>query len=86
MATEEALNAFFAKAPHLRNQHRMMPHEEQDKEQTENITFPNFELVACSKCRNLTSDDALVPDLLFPLHCLVTHAEVDDRMAKKKKI
>jgi hypothetical protein len=86
MATEEALNAFFAKAPHLRNQHRMMPHEEQDEEQTENITFPNFELVACSKCRNLTSDDALVPDLLFPLHCLVTHAEVDDRMAKKKKI
>jgi hypothetical protein len=70
---------FFAAAPQFRNQLHV-PHEEQDEEQ---ITFPDFELVPCEKCRNLNSEDALIPDLLFKLHCLVAHAEVDDRMAKK---
>jgi len=81
-ATEEALNAFFAAAPHFRNELDVLPHEEQDEE---TITFPDFQLVTCQKCRNLTSDDILIPDLLFKLHCLVTHAEVDDRMAKQSK-
>jgi hypothetical protein len=81
-ATEEALNAFFTAAPHFRNKLDAPNDEEQDEEK---ITFPDFQLVACEKCRNLTSDDILVPDLLFKLHCLVTHAEVDDRMAKQNK-
>jgi hypothetical protein len=61
-----------------------VPHEEQEGEQ---IPYPKFELVvACEKCRTLTSEDTLVPNnLLFKLHCLVTHAEVDDRMAKRSR-
>jgi hypothetical protein len=57
-------------------------HEEQDEEQ---IPTPDFELVACDKCRNLNLEDAVTPNLLFKLHCLVAHAEVDDRMAKQNK-
>ena len=77
LATEEALNAFFSVAPHFRNQRD----EEQDEDQ---ITFPTFELVACEKCRSLTLEDTLVPGLLLKLHCLIAHAEVDDRIAKSK--
>jgi antitoxin component of RelBE/YafQ-DinJ toxin-antitoxin module len=72
LATEEALDGFFTAAPHFRN-------EEQGEEQI--ITFPDFELVACEKCRHFTSEDTLVPALLYKLHCLVTHSEIDDRMA-----
>jgi hypothetical protein len=56
MVTEEALDTFFAAAPHFRNQLYVW-HEEQDEEK---ITFPDFELVACEKCQNLTSDDTLI--------------------------
>jgi hypothetical protein len=63
MATEEALDGFFTVAHHFRN-------EEQGEEQR--IMFPDFELVACEKCRHFTSDDALIPALLYKLHCLVT--------------
>jgi hypothetical protein len=81
IATASGYYTINPQAPHLRNQ--LVPHEEQDGEQQ--ITFPDFELVACQKCRDLTSEDTLVPDLLYKLHCLVTHAEVDDRMAKQSK-
>jgi hypothetical protein len=76
MATEEASDGLFTAVPHFRN-------EEQGEKSR--ITFPDFELVACEKCRHFTSDDALVPALLYKLHCLVTHSEIDDRMAKKSK-
>jgi hypothetical protein len=39
VATEEALTAFFAAAPHFRNQ----------EDEQEQITFPEFQLVACEK-------------------------------------